>query len=236
MAWADAPGFHADIQLPKIRVRNERGHFTSAQAQLFADAREQMILQQGEVGARIRNNMVRKSVSTGRLLRVTMDPKNVVSARTSEDQFTVGLGNVEWLDRSIARYWRTIEEGSAATWTKRSFMSLNLQGIWGPNLGHYNRPANPWVGLGEGDNEVTGPGQEMYHPFRKGRGGGPSGLPIFHPKHDIRPMNAYRDVAQNPNFARHNLLIAAKFINKVMTPGFIHNPPRADGSQFYAGY
>lgn len=230
MAWGNDPNFHVDIKTPKISVRNERGHFTTAQGQLFAASRENMVLMQGEVLARIRNNTLRKAVSTGRLLRVTADPKNVVAVRTAEDQFTVGLGNVDFLNSSIAKYWRTIEEGSAATWTKRSFLSLPLQGIWGPNLGEYYRPSNPWVGLGNGDN-VGSRGGEMYHPFRIGRGGGPSPLPVFRPKHEIRPQHAYRDVANNPNFQRANLLIHQRFINQILGPGFIHNP-----GGFYPGY
>lgn len=227
-------GFHVDIQTPKIRVRNERGHFTSAQGELFRQAREQMLNQQGEVVLRIKNNIKRKSVSTGRLVRVTADPANVVSERTSEDQFTVGLGNEAFLNKSIAKYWRTIEEGSAATWTKRSFTSLPLQGFWGTGLGSYRMgPSGPWVQPTQPYSRTPG---GMYQPFRIGKGGKPSGLPIFTPGHEIEPMHAYRDVANDPNFTRNNLLIFAKFIEKVMSVGYIHNPSTADGSRFYPGY
>lgn len=229
MSASPASGFHVNITLPKINIRNEKGWYTSAIAELYTNSREQAELQQGEVGARVRNNIQRKSVTTGRLVRVTLDPKNVVATRTLEDQFTVGVGNVAWLDRSIAKYWRTIEEGSAATWTKRSFTSLPLQGFWGHSLGNYQSgPSGPWVSVNSPYDRNRG---AMFQPFRVGRNGHPSGLPAPTPGHEIRPMNAYRSVAESPNFRRANLLIVGRFFAKVLPPGFIHNP-----GQFFAGY
>lgn len=232
--WPSTTGFHVDIQTPKIKIRDELGHYTSAQAELYRSAREQMIIQQGQVALRIKNNILRKSVTTGRLVRVTADTKNVVSERTSEDQFTVGLGNEEFLNKSMAKYWRTIEEGSAVTWTKRPFTSLPLQGFWGHSLGPYRTgPSGPWVSV---NTPYSKAGGGMYTPFRIGRGGKPSGLPIYNPGHDIRPMHAYKGVAEDKNFLRNNLLFFDRFIRKVTSLGSIHNPPDENGSPFYAGY
>ena len=205
-------GFVFNVKAPPgIKIQNELGRFTSAQSELYAQNRELAQILQYQVGRRIQNDLKRPGVSTGRLLRVTMDPQN----RTS-DRYFMGVGREDFLNRSIAKYWRTIEEGSAATWTKRSFTSLPLQGFWGTNLGGFvNGPSGPWVTVnrpyGNG-----GRGQEMYQPFRVGRGGKPSGLPVFTPGHEIEPQHAYRRVADSPDLNRRLLLHANQFWNRIL--------------------
>lgn len=213
-------GFHIDIKAPKMRIVDEKGHFVSeAQKQLYQQNRQLAIDLQGEIGRRIQNSIQRKAVSTGRLVRVTMDPKN----RTS-DRYFMSVGNEAFLDRSMAKYWRTIEEGSAATWTKRKFTTLPLQGFWGTNLGGWRTgPSGPWVTVNPPYSKGTG---QMYHPFRIGRGGQPSPLPIFTPGHEIAPMNAYKAVAENPDLTARNLRIAANFWNAILARGI---QPQASG-------
>lgn len=208
-------GFYINIKAPPgIRIRDERGRYTSAQDQLYRQNKELAQTLQYQVARRMKNDLKRPGVSTGRLVRVTMDPKNRVS-----DRFFMGVGNEAFLNTSIAKYWRTIEEGSAATWTKRSFTSLPLQGLWGTNLsGFAQGPSGPWVTVAPpyGDG---GRGQEMYQPFRVGRGGGPSPLPVFTPKHEIEPQYAYRRVAESPDLNRRLLLQATQFWNRILGAG-----------------
>lgn len=73
------------------------------------------------IGASIK----RPKVSSGRLLTATADEANAVSG---VDYWGVGIP--EYLDRSKAKYWRTIEEGTARVW-KRSFIGDPLIGAWG---------------------------------------------------------------------------------------------------------
>lgn len=208
-------GFAFNVKAPPgIKIRDEAGRFTSAQAALYQQNRELAMTLQYQVARRIQNDLKRPGVSTGRLVRATMDPQNRVS-----DRFYMGVGNERFLNNSIAKYWRTIEEGSAATWTKRKFTSLPLQGFWGTNLSGFNQgPSGPWVGIGSPP--VRGSQrQEMYHPFRIGRGGEPSPLPIFTPSRDIEPQYAYKRVGQDPDLNRRLLLHAANFWEHILRTG-----------------
>lgn len=214
-------GFYTSIQAPKVDIRNELGQFTSAQKQLYAQNRALAISIQQQVARFIDANIIRQKVKSGRLVNATLHPKN---ATFGYDH--VGVGNEDYLNKSIAKYWRTIEEGSAATWTKRSFLSLELQGIWGLNVreGRWNTSAagNEWSSLGgtaEKSRGHTGARQEMYQPLRRGRHGRPSGLPIFHPGHEIRPMRAYEYVAKNPATTAAAIEHGRQFVERFMKRG-----------------
>jgi len=212
---ARAPeGFHITIKAPKIKITDERGHFLSeAQKQLYQQNRELAFDLQGEVARRIENSILRKQVSSHRLVRVTMDPKNISPA----NRYFMGVGNEEFLNKSIAKYWRTAEEGTAKTWTKRSFTSLPLQGLWGLNIeGWRGSYRDPWIALGGKTQRSSRAGQEMYHPFRRGKG---AALPVFHPKKDTTPMHAYKAVGESPDLSRRNLRIAGNFWNMVLSRG-----------------
>jgi hypothetical protein len=203
-----SPGLHINIKAPRLpAIRNERGRFQVAKADMEAQNRQLAFAVQAQVGALIAGRILRKGVSTNRLVKVTMEPWNAVYNDTY-----AGVGNQRRLDQSIAKYWRTIEEGSAKTWTKRSFLSLELQGLWGMNIASWRSgPSGDWVALGRG--RARGDArQEMYHPFRRGKG---STLPIFHPRRQIQPMNAYRDAKRNPEWDARAVEISRRFLEKV---------------------
>lgn len=111
--------------------RDERGRYTSAQSAQLGRNRLFSEFLREQVGRRMKNHIAfgkRPSHSTGRLLRVTLDDKNVIVTK----EF-VGVGVPTWLDRSQAKYWRTFEEGSAAVWSK-PFVGTQLVGVkFGPN-------------------------------------------------------------------------------------------------------
>jgi len=61
----------------------------------------------------LETSIVRPGVSTGRLARATGDARNIT---WSAEGFAVG--SAAFLDRSAAKYWRTIDQGTAAVWSK----------------------------------------------------------------------------------------------------------------------
>lgn len=65
----------------------------------------------------------RKQVSTGRLRAVTGDSRN---ATWGDSHY--GVGVVDFLDKSIARYWRQIEEGF------EGHVGRELYGFWGGSI------------------------------------------------------------------------------------------------------
>src|SRR3954471_18716880 len=127
------------------------GKFDSAgQKELAAENRRIATVTQAFVVRHIERGYRRPGVSTGRLARVTANPKN-----TYATAFQIGVGKPSYLDASQAKYWRTIEEGSAATWKKRSFLTLDLLGVFGATLS--GRLAGP---------EFTLPGRSAGGKFR----------------------------------------------------------------------
>lgn len=213
MARAAFSGFEVRVQIPKgIKALGESAALAAAKTQLQADNRDLARLLQFQVGNFMEGSYKRPTVSTGRLLRVTMDPKNRKSGL-----YDAAVGDPAFLNRSIAKYWRTIEEGSAATWTKRSFLSLPLQGFWGHTLGSWKSgPSGPWVSVSKPYDRTP---KGMYQPFRTGRGGKASPLPIFTPGHEIAPNYAYRRAAENPELDRHNLANAVEFWDRILKAG-----------------
>jgi hypothetical protein len=218
-------GFYINIETPFVQIHGEGGRFIpGAQKELYAQNRTLAIRMKEKVATVINGSIVRQHVKSGRLVKATLGAENSTFGFDH-----VGVGNPEYLDRSIAKYWRTIEEGSAKAWTKRSFLSLELQGIWGLNIGegrwNISSRSNEWASLGgkaekaatTSRNMPTGRiGQEMYMPFRKGRGGGPSGLPVFHPKREIQPMGAYKLVANEPQYIEIALRANDAYIKKLL--------------------
>jgi hypothetical protein len=75
---------------------------------------------QADVLRNIESRITRRPASTGRLLKVTAAPENA-----QYDTWNIGVGDEPFLDRSIAKYWRTFEEGSAGLW-KRPFIGTQL--------------------------------------------------------------------------------------------------------------
>lgn len=192
-------------------VRGELGRFISAEVGVLRDRNKTYAQNiQHDVLVGIKDGIRRKNVTTGRLLRATANSKNIFFAHTG-----LGVGNEEFMRTSVAKYWRTIELGSAETWEKRGFRTLELQGLWGGQLGGwYGRlPNGPWV---SGVGKETGRRQGMYTPFSIGKGGGRSGLPIVNPKRDIRPMGAYLKAATKANLREKGIAEARDYIRDTL--------------------
>lgn len=126
----------------------------------------------------------RRAVSTGRLLNVTRDARNV---KSSEDFWVVGI--MPYLDTSQAKYWRTQEEGTQRAW-KRSFIGDPLIGVWGGTIG-------PFAG-GSAGPPFTSAGANRsgkFLPYKRElrRQIAMSGAQVARVAHHIQPMWAYRD-------------------------------------------
>lgn len=80
----------------------------------------------------------RKNVSTGRLEKAMANNKN-----RHADLFSWGVGDIDYLDQSIAKYWRMIEYGSAGIYGGgRGMTGQKIYGVWGGSIqGYYT---NRW--------------------------------------------------------------------------------------------
>lgn len=130
-------------------------------------------------------NFKRARPGSGRLKKATLDPRNIRFSRLG-----YGVGDWDFLTgESVARYARTIEEGSAATWRKSNFLGLELRGAWGSvgglvkQMNHKGR-FNAVGGFGK-----EAPGTGFYRPNIN--------YPLFLPKRHIEPMGAYKAVAED---------------------------------------
>lgn len=116
---------------------------------------------------RSRAGVSRWNKPSGQLARATEHPDN---REVGKSVWRVGIPR--HLDRE-ARYWRTIEFGSAATWRKIDFTQLVLFGNF----------------------EAGFP--SMYHPYSREKrleAIARDDRRIFHPGHQIAPMDAYGHV------------------------------------------
>jgi hypothetical protein len=98
---------------------------------------------QDDVGQRYLDERIREG-GTGRLARVTRNPRNRSITQTS-----MAVGIPSYLDASVAKYWRTIDQGSAVTmpsnWLgRRIYGSFKQGGSWSP-------PRSSMVGVGRGE-------------------------------------------------------------------------------------
>lgn len=75
----------------------------------------------------------RKDVSTGRLDAATLDRRN---REVAKNGFSVGLES--WLNKSQAKYWRQIEEGT------RVHVGRHLYGVFGATFSGGYYPGNRW--------------------------------------------------------------------------------------------
>lgn len=180
------------LVLPELRgFRDAKGRFTSAQNAMrerngrYAEGLQDRVVHAME--AKIAGYK-RAGASTGRLLKVTADPANV-----SYDTFRIGVGNEAFLDNSIAKYWRTFEEGSAS-W---GFAGTQLKAKG-------SRPPYP-VAHGAVPGIRT---TRSSLPWMDGK--------RFVVKHEIAPRNVYRDTVRGANpreFGRKN---ARRFLSEVL--------------------
>jgi len=116
-----------------------------------------------------RDRFKRPSVSTGRLLKVTADPRNYIFDQTNQT-FGFSFGIPRYLNASIAKYWRTIEEGSGRVW-KHPFKGTQIA-IFDPSF----------------------PSTKIRTVTKKSKARIKArGLPKVLVGHEIAPQNAYAD-------------------------------------------
>jgi hypothetical protein len=160
------------------KVRDARGRYIARDVKaLRAEYMDMAFRVQANVLSHMSTSYARPSVVTGRLERVTADRRN----RVYGDQ-GFGVGVERFLDRSVAKYWRTIEEGSAKVWGEsgKSMIGMEIRGKFG----------GAFVGWREsswGVRPVAGAPWRAYPgffaPLRK--------LPPMVIKKEIAPMHAY---------------------------------------------
>lgn len=107
----------------KKHLRNLQGKFIALEAsldglhaRLASDLVARMV-------SNLQESLLRPGVSTSRLADALEHRDNRVS-----DRFGFGAGNIPFLDRSQAKYWRAIELGSTA------HLGHKLTGVWGATL------------------------------------------------------------------------------------------------------
>jgi len=189
------------------------GRFNSAGQKYLMNENHMLaeVVQQQVVSYMENRGFKRPGVSTGRLLRVTADPDNVFSTA-----FRVGVGVPSFLDRSRAKYWRTIEEGSAKAWKKRPFTSLELVGYFGGTLSRWGAKGphggKPFTlpGSGTGGKFIPVLGENPTFGRRK--------IPLrpFHPTHEIEHMHAYAWAYEQGHLHRDSIHAARNYLRIVL--------------------
>ena len=198
--------FHVKADLSD-RPRIE-GKLAQGQKELAAENKRIAVVTQEFVVRHITSRYRRPLVSSGRLARVTAMPQNAYASA-----YNIGVGKPTHLDKSIAKYWRTIEEGSAATWKKRSFLSLNLLGVFGATAsGGLAGPKFTLPGQGTGG---------TFLPIRPDPDTGTARfgnavLRPFHPRHEIEPMGAYAAAYREAQFPENAVAAARKYLDEVL--------------------
>lgn len=184
-------------------VRTDGGRFVAGGFQTEARAANKNLAYGalGYVARTIESNVKRPTVSSGRLISVTLDRQNAFAS-----PFNAGVGNIDFLNRSNAKYWRFIEEGSAAAWGAGRFTSLQLVGFFGATLQGSGR-AGPAYSL---PNNTSPRG--VFHPvtrrkngiaYFRTKGDQPDiRLRPFSPRHEVQGMHAYRAVYESGGMAQ----------------------------------
>lgn len=171
--------------------------------QALRDANWQMALEmQGDVVDHMRGQIRRRNVSSGRLLTATADRRNIEAT-----EFHYAVGREEYLNKSIAKYWRTIEEGSQVVWAdvaggRPSIVGMELRGLWGGSIGRVTADrvhgARPWSRHSPRRGDMFVPMSRTFN-FRGkwtgtgGKGGGPNLAGVTTVKNEIDPHYDYRN-------------------------------------------
>ena len=138
------------------RARDKGGRYTAESYKEIVRANRAMAekVQAYAVQNLVQNPWKRPAAHTGRLERVTADPQN---RWVAADGTGWAVGVTSFLDDSIAKYWRTIEEGSAVTWSRGGMRGMRIYGNWGsgisgwyvsPSWGTQPNAVGPWRGHG----------------------------------------------------------------------------------------
>jgi len=226
-----AGDFQVTFKTPfETKVAFTEGRFNSEGQKFLADKNKLLseVVQFQVVAYMSNHGFKRKAVSTGRLLRVTADPKNRYASA-----FRLGVGVPHYLDTSQAKYWRTIEEGSAQAWKKRPFTSLELTGIFGATL-------SGWGAKGpRGGPKFTLPGGATGGKFIPILGKNPTfgrnkiPLRAFSPRHQIEAMDAYGWAYRESNLHLESIRAARRYLNIVL--GQALRPGRPTVGETYTG-
>ncbi len=177
------------VKKGKSAGRNAQGQFTSYQQQAKDEHTRDAKTLQELVVAMQKARIKRPKVSTGRLSRVTDDSRNRV---VNVDGFYVGIES--HLAKSDAKYWRTIEFGSAEVW-KRPFVGMPLLGTWGASISGWGE--NRWGTVPHAGPTYTHAGKASggkFRPFGKRAAkkmAATGKIPTV--GQEIAPMHAYRD-------------------------------------------
>ena len=184
-------------------VRDALGRYVSAQGQIAAQNRENATQIQALVVQNIAALIKRKKVSTDRLINATAADGNRAAARGQDYKSGFAVGIPEHMDRSTARYWRTIEEGSEVTWKARGGMTgLELRGMFGDSIAGLT--VTNWGSRALAGPKFTLPGggtggkivpwsKKAVKKFNKkaSKGGGGKDPLLMVVKHEIQPQHAY---------------------------------------------
>jgi hypothetical protein len=180
-----------------------KGVFNNFQSEMVKINRARSAEFQDLVVDLIRQRTKRKASSTGRLIQVTADKRNS-SFTNASGGFTPSslgwfVGITPYLDSSIAKYWRTIEEGSAKVWSRPFTGELRTRDgkpLWGWFGASASVSGARTLAVGP----YSAPGKGSGGKFRPFYAEKPNGKRAF-PKrerglmitHEIAPMDAYRD-------------------------------------------
>lgn len=140
--------YGAEYQGVYISVNRERrgsirspqtGRYIQRNAKELLDANKRSALAlQADVVENVLGSIQRRAVSSGRLARVTGDRRNVF---WTESGFGVGIE--DYLDKSEAKYWRQIEEGTDV------HVGREIRGVFGGTLAGPRRGGSPLTSFGQ---------------------------------------------------------------------------------------
>lgn len=142
---------YADGALVQQALRNALGQFSTDQSSAEQVFHELGIELQRLMVKKLNETIVRPGVSTGRLARALMDPRNRTFTRPGQGRFAMAVGNEEFLDNSEAKYWRAVEQGTS------HFVGRLIRGVWGDKIsgempggayGPYPRAVEPFSRFG----------------------------------------------------------------------------------------
>lgn len=125
------------------------GFFISAQAEVAAAGRSLALELAESVADAAKASLLRPGVSTGRLQKALLHPKNRVGVKEG-----YGIGRPEFLDKSEAKYWRQIDQGYSG------HVGREIRGVFGGTLtgafggqsryGPYPLAGGPFTAIGAG--------------------------------------------------------------------------------------
>lgn len=186
------------------RARDVRGRFIARDVTALRSEMTMLAERaQANVVANIASRLVRPNASTGRLEKVTASSRNRVVQR---DGLGFGVGVIDYLDKSEAKYWRTIEEGSKKVWGERgkSMVGMEIHGKFGAEIvGWRDSSWGPRPKAGPPWNVQGG----VFQAIRK--------LPAVTIQNDIHPMHAYQDVYEGSGiFDREGPEVVRDFLRR----------------------